>query len=275
MLPGSRLTDAESLAAKPGFGERLNPTREFLLASRRSEDQRVVDERRRHEADLQAARDRQETAEALAAAEGRAKEDAQRHASVLRKRTRILRAALAFVVLALVVALAAGYLFVLESRARAKAADRSRDAVAVGLIASSSLMLSGSYPGAADDVLGMQLVLAARSFPSDVSGDFALLNAVTQERNVVKIIKTSGDPYTVAFSPDGKRLAVADGNSIGLWNTETWQRIGDYMTGQQVRSDQRRVQPGRQAHRLGQPRLHTAVVGRRNPETHRGAYGRL
>ena len=35
LLPGSRLADAESLAAKPGFRERLNPTREFLLASRR------------------------------------------------------------------------------------------------------------------------------------------------------------------------------------------------------------------------------------------------
>ena len=227
LLPGSRLTDAESLAAKPGFGERLNPTREFLLASRRSEDQRVVDERRRHEADLQAARDRQEAAEALAAAEGRAKEDAQRHASVLRRRTHVLRAVLALVVIA---ALVAGFLFVRASRAETKAAERLRNAVATTLLANAQLLLSGTYPGVADDVLGMQLVLAARSFPSDVNGDLALLNAVTQERNVVKIIKTSGDPYTVAFSPDGKRLAVADGNSIGLWNTETWQRIGDYMT---------------------------------------------
>jgi hypothetical protein len=102
LLPGSRLTDAESLAAKPGFGAR--PTREFLLASRRSEDLRVVDERRRHEADLQAARERQEAAEALAAAEGRAKEDAQRHASVLRRRTHVLRAVLALVVIAALVA---------------------------------------------------------------------------------------------------------------------------------------------------------------------------
>ena len=228
LLPGSRLTDAESLAAKPGFGARLNPTREFLLASRRSEDQRVVDERRRHEADLQAARERQEAAEALAAAEGRAKEDAQRHASVLRRRTHVLRAVLALVVIA---ALVAGFLFVRASRAEARADERLRNAVATTLLANAQLLLSGTYPGVADDVLGMQLVLAARSFPSDVKGDQTLLNAVTQERNVVKIIKTSGDPYTVAFSPDGKRLAVADGNSIGLWNTETWQRIGDYMSG--------------------------------------------
>ena len=266
LLPGSRLTDAESLAAKPGFGERLNPTREFLLASRRSEDQRVVDERRRHEADLQAARDRQETAEALAAAESRAKEDAQRHASVLRRRTHVLRAVLALVVVA---ALVAGFLFVRASRAEARAADRGRNAAATALIANAQLLLSGTYTGVADDVLGMQLVLAARSFPSDVNGDQALLNAVTQERNVVKIIKTSGIPYCVAFSPDGKGLAVAEGNSIGLWNTETWQRVGDYMSGHGSEVMECRIQPGRQAHRLGQPRPHTAVVGRRNPTAHR------
>ena len=90
---GSRLAEAESLAAKPGFRERLNPTSDFLLASRRCEDERVAEERRRHEADLQAARDREEAAKALAAAETQAKEDAQRHASMLRRRNWILRAA--------------------------------------------------------------------------------------------------------------------------------------------------------------------------------------
>ena len=143
LLEGTRLTDAESLAAKPGFGDRLNPTREFLLASRRSEDQRVVEERRRHEADLQAARDRQETAEALAAAEGRAKDEAQRHASVLRRRTQVLRAVLALVVVA---ALTAGFLFVRASRAEAKAAERLRNAVATTLLANAQLLLSGTYP---------------------------------------------------------------------------------------------------------------------------------
>jgi WD40 repeat protein len=229
LLPGSRLTDAESLAATPGFAARLDPTREFLLASRRREDQRVVDERRRHEADLRAARERQEAAEALAAAEGRAKDEAQQHASVLRRRTHVLRALLAVVIIA---ALGAGVLFVQARRAEAAAQQQGRHALATTLLANAQLLLSGTYPGVADDVLGMQLVLAARSLPSDVSSDFAMLNAVTQERNVVKIVKTAGNPYTVAFSPDDKVLAVTDGDAIGLWNTETWQRVGDYMIGQ-------------------------------------------
>ena len=228
LLEGTRLADAETLTAKPGFRDRLDPTRDYLNASRKRQDQRLADERRRHEAELQAALEKQEAAEALAAAESQAKRDAEEHAGVLRRRTHVLWAVLALVV---VVAMVAGFLFVRASRAEAKAAERLRNATATALIDDAQLLLSGTYPGVADDVLGMQLVLAARSFPSNVKGDFALLNAVTQERNVVKIINTSGHPYTVAFSPDGQRLAVADGDSIGLWNTQTWQRIGDYLTG--------------------------------------------
>ena len=140
LLPGSRLADAESLAAKPGFRERLNPTSDFLLASRRCEDERVAEERRRHEADLQAACDREEAAKALAAAETQAKEDAQRHASTLRRRNWILRAA---VVLMAVAAVVAGLLNVRASRAEDRANARSRDAAANALIANSQAILSG------------------------------------------------------------------------------------------------------------------------------------
>ena len=77
LLEGVRLTDAEALAAKSGFRKRLNNAREFLLASRQREN-------RRAEAALRAAQERHEAAMALAAAEGRAKQDALRRARVLR-----------------------------------------------------------------------------------------------------------------------------------------------------------------------------------------------
>ncbi len=77
LLEGARLKDAEALAAKSGFRKRLNNAREFLLASRQRED-------RRAEAALRAAQERHEAAMALAAEEGRAKQDAQRRARVLR-----------------------------------------------------------------------------------------------------------------------------------------------------------------------------------------------
>ncbi len=58
LLPGARLAEAEALAAKPGFRDRLNTAREYLLASRQCED-------RRAETDLRAA-------QSLAEAEERA-----------------------------------------------------------------------------------------------------------------------------------------------------------------------------------------------------------
>jgi WD40 repeat protein len=220
LIPGSRLADAESLAAKPGFRERLNPTSDFLLASRRSEDEEIAEERRRQEAELHAA-------QALAAAETQAREEAQRHASVLRRRNWILRAALALAVIAAVVA---GFLNVRATKAEEQAEARARDAAANSLVANSGAILSGAR-GLSDDVLGMQLALAVGSFPSNISGEFALLNALDQARNVIKIIPTDGLSFSVAFSPDGNRLVSAHGPYIQIWNTETWQTIGDFMKG--------------------------------------------
>ncbi|WP_433527246.1 TIR domain-containing protein [Nocardia pseudovaccinii] len=229
LLTGTRLDDAESLAAEPGFRERLNPTRAFLLASRRREDERT-------EADLQAARERQESAEALAAAETQAKEKAQEYTRVLRRRSRILRVALA---LAVVAALAAGFLFLKASRAEKEATARSRDATALALIANSQMMLSGSYPGVNDDVLAMQSVLAARSFPNRNNGDFSLLSAVSQLRSLRKIIPTDGGYVrSLAFSPDGKRIVSSHGDSIQLWDAETWKPIGEFMTGHKLEVSQ-------------------------------------
>ena len=90
LLEGTRLAEAETLAAKPGFRDRLNPTRDFLHASRERENDRIEAEQQRREAELRAAREKQETAEA--------------HAAVLRKRSRILRGVLAVTLLIAAVA---------------------------------------------------------------------------------------------------------------------------------------------------------------------------
>jgi WD40 repeat protein len=73
LLEGTRLAEAENLAAKPGFRDRLNAIRDYLQASRRREDDRIQAEKQRQEAELQAAKK-------LAAAEAAAKEEAQQHA---------------------------------------------------------------------------------------------------------------------------------------------------------------------------------------------------
>ena len=75
LLEGTRLAEAETLAAQPGFRDRLDPTRDYLNDSRARENQRIEAEKQRQEAELQAAREKQETAE--------------NHATALRKRSRI------------------------------------------------------------------------------------------------------------------------------------------------------------------------------------------
>lgn len=229
LLAGSRLADAESLAAKPGFRNRLEHVREFLSAAREREDRLFAQERERREAELRAARERQEAAEALAAAESRAKEEAERHARVLHRRSRILRAALIVVV---VVAVVAAVGFVRALRAEDRARSNARDTAAAALGAQSQLMLSESWPGKSDDVFGMQMALAASSFPSKSDGRFAVLNAIHQTRNVTKIYGLNGaDTYSVQFSPDGRRIATTRGDAIELVDAGTWQRIGELMTG--------------------------------------------
>ena len=55
LLEGTRLAEAETLAAKPGFRDRLDPTRDFLHASRQRENDRIEAEKQRQQAELQAA----------------------------------------------------------------------------------------------------------------------------------------------------------------------------------------------------------------------------
>ena len=64
LLEGTRLADAETLAAKPGFRDRLDPTRDYLHASRTRENDRIEAEKQRQQAELQAAREKQAAAEA-------------------------------------------------------------------------------------------------------------------------------------------------------------------------------------------------------------------
>ena len=153
LLEGARLTDAEALAAKSGFRDRLNNAREFLLASRQRQD-------RRAEAALRAARERHEAAMALAAAEGRAKQDAQRRARVLRS---VLMVTL---VLAVLAAVCAGWAMNAKNEAR----DRFLDATAERLRAESQARLAGQSPNGKDDALAMELLLAAHHIQAECRG---------------------------------------------------------------------------------------------------------
>ncbi len=75
LLEGIRLARAETLAAKPGFRDRLMTAREYLLASRQRED-------RRAEALLRAAQEREQAAQASGAAEQLAKREEQQRQGI-------------------------------------------------------------------------------------------------------------------------------------------------------------------------------------------------
>ena len=87
LLEGTRLAEAETLVAQPGFRERLDPAREFLHASRQRENDRIEAEKQRQEAELRAAHE---------------------HAAALRKRSRILITVLAITAIIAVVAVTLG-----------------------------------------------------------------------------------------------------------------------------------------------------------------------
>ena len=216
LLPGERLAEAEALAAKPGFRDRLNPAREYLLASRQREDRMV--------------KQRQEAAEALAAAEQRAKVEAQQHARTMLKRTRILYAVLALVVVVAVVAVVG---FVKADHARDDADARLRDATASKLSETSQLILAGQI--AADDVFAMQALAAALAISDSQVSEYPLLTVLNRSHDLLKVMDVPAVVASVAFSPDspaGPRIATGyhDG-TLRLWDPATGTPVGEPLRG--------------------------------------------
>ncbi len=189
LLEGTRLAEAENLSTKAGFRDRLNHTHDYLQASRTRENQRLEAEKRHQQVELQAARDKQQAAEALAAAETHAKEEAQQHAAVLRKQSRRLKTVLVVTTVIAVVAVAG---IVWASIAQHSASTRAKEASAIRLVAEGQLR--GEF-AVTVPVVGQLLGRTGRfghSRPPDV--DVGVSTVILPQYQTVLLLSGTGDP---------------------------------------------------------------------------------
>lgn len=214
LIEGARLATAMQLANSPMFTDRVRHAAEFLEASKEREDAEAEAERQRRETELRNARQR--------------RDEAQAHAAVLHKRTKVLRAVLA---LTLAVALVAVTGFVLAVAARndanakrREADDRSREALAERLTSQAQAMLAGGQPGS--ELQAIAKLLAAQRISANPNIG-ALVTALSKKPELQKIVDPSGGgPGIPALSADGHRIAAYTPSGIRLFDTETGQPIG-------------------------------------------------
>jgi WD40 repeat protein len=240
LLSGSRLTDAETLAATPGFSDRLANTRDYMTACRQAEDERLAAEEAQRQAELRHAQELARNAEER-------QQTAEAHAVVLRRRSQILRRVLAATALVAVIAVVGAVVAVIgfkqATAAKHQAQARYRQSVALRLGTDAEATLAGTNAGG--DVKAFPEAVAAEAIAPG-AGAGPMFNALVNRSTTVKIITGhTGGVNDVAFSPDGHRLASAGAdNTIRLWNADTGHQIGSPLTAPIDPDDQNRYVGG-------------------------------
>ena len=213
LLEGERISRSELLVSKPGFQDRLGHASGFLSASRAREDKRIADEEKRKVAELRAAQEKQQVAEA--------------HAVALRRRSHVLRAVLAATA---GVALAAIAGFIWAANAQRVATDRAREATALQLASEGQAMLAGARPGG--ELRGMQEMLAAQALKQTPDGERAVDSSVVVQRDVDKMIEVGSPVRSVAVHPLGTVFATGEQDgAVRLWDAHTGEPMETLLAG--------------------------------------------
>jgi WD40 repeat protein len=212
LLTGSRLSDAEKVVGSSTFSQRMNPVREYLDASRQSENERLKAKEEHRRAELRNAQERQAIAEA--------------HATDLRKRSHVLRAVLAITAVVAVAAIA-GLGFAMHARGQAQ--HRFRQATSVRLDSEADAILGGTKPGndarAYNEVL-VANALSPKTFEEDV------YSVAVKTFSTIKLIDTSTEIFGARFSPHGRRFVTGgEGGRLRLYDAETGLQLGPDLTG--------------------------------------------
>lgn len=218
---GERLANAEVLAGKPGFGDRLAPTREFLQASRAHETRRRAEAEQLARAELEAARGQQAVAEAVADEQRRATARALADALRLKTRGRQLLGLLLLTTLAAALAW----------RYAREAQEGFQQATALRLAAEAPATLQGGRAGGGTSLGLLELLTAYRLQPRAEIEAAMVVPALALHR-LEKVVDTDEVILSVAFSPNGKRLVTGSwNNSLQQWDAVTGQPIGGPMRG--------------------------------------------
>jgi WD40 repeat protein len=136
-----------------------------------------------------------------------------------RRFRRLRAAAVSGLVLLTVIAVAAAVIAVVQ---RQKAVRSLHDAVVAKLNAEGAAMLAGTEPGG--DTRALQEVLAANAIKPDA---VPILSAQMARFTTQKLVDTISSVSGLAYSPDGTRVATAQGDgSVRQWDSTSGKPVG-------------------------------------------------
>ena len=108
-----------------------------------------------------------------------------------------------------------------------RAEARFREATSLRLNTEAESMLAGTRQGTS--LRAYQEMIAARRL-AQTRNDGPLFDTLVRTINLIKIVDTEAPVFTVAFSPNGTRIASTGDDGIRLWDAATGQPIGQPMT---------------------------------------------